>query len=141
GPADNLGIRPILRGLTSIARDFSLLRLQANGELRRIVVIAVNARTSDISVINRRPNPPGIIDVLKAAAGVPFDNYSNESLTRLEMLSDERRADRAGAESYNSVLAQLIPESRRRTSPRWGRLTSSMPHSMMSKNPRSLLRF
>jgi len=109
GPADNLGTRPILRGLTSIARDFSLLRLQANGELRRIVVIPVNARTSDISVINRRPNPPGIIDVLKAAAGVPFDNYSNESLTRLEMLSNERRADRAGAECYNRLLAQLHP--------------------------------
>lgn len=109
GPSDNLGIRPILRGLTSIARDFSLLRLQANGDLRRIVVIVVNARTSDVSTINRDPNPPGIFGVLMAAAGVPFDNYSNESLTRLEMLSNERRADRAGAECYNRLLAQLHP--------------------------------
>jgi NTE family protein len=109
GPADNLGIRPVLRGLTSIARDFSLLRLQANGQLRRIIIIAVNARTSDISVIDRRPSPPGVIAVLKAAAGVPFDNYSNESLARLEMLSNERRADRDGAECYNRLLAQLHP--------------------------------
>ena len=109
GPSDNLGIRPILRGLSSIARDFSLLRLQANGELKRIVVIVINARTSDISTINRNPNPPGIFGVLKAAAGVPFDNYSNESLTRLEALSDQRRADRNGAECYNRLLARLHP--------------------------------
>src|SRR6266550_360752 len=61
GPSDNLGIRPVLRGLTSIARDFSLLRLQGNGQLRRIVVIVINARTSDLSTINRSSNPPGII--------------------------------------------------------------------------------
>jgi len=109
GPSDNLGIRPVLRGLTSIARDFSLLRLQGNGQLRRIVVIAINARTSDISAINRNPNPPGIFGVLLAAAGVPFDNYSNESLTRLQMLSVERRATRLGAECYNRLLAQVHP--------------------------------
>ena len=47
-----------------------------------------------------------------AAAGVPFDNYSNESLTRLEMLSIERRADRLGAECYNRLLARLQPPVR-----------------------------
>jgi hypothetical protein len=109
GPSDNLGIRPILRGLTSVARDFSLLRLQGNGRLRRIVVIVVNARTSDMSSINKNRNPPGILGVLKAAAGVPFDNYSNESLARLEMLSQGRRADRLGAECYNKLLAKLHP--------------------------------
>lgn len=109
GPSDNLGIRPVLRGLTSIARDFSLLRLQANGQLRRVVVVVVNARTSDISSISKNPNPPGILGVLMAAAGAPFDNYSNESLTRLEMLSDERRATRNGAECYNRLLARLHP--------------------------------
>jgi NTE family protein len=109
GPSDNLGIRPILRGLTSVARDFSLLPLQANGRLRRIVVIVVNARTSDMSTINKSPNPPGIFGVLKAAAGVPFDNYSNESLTRLETLSIGRQADRVGTECYYRALAKLNP--------------------------------
>jgi len=47
--------------------------------------------------------------VLMAAAGVPFDNYSNESLTRLTMLSDERRANRMSAECYNRLLAKLDP--------------------------------
>jgi NTE family protein len=111
GPSDNLGIRPILRGLSSVARDFSLLRLQANGRLRRIIVIVVNARTSDISTINKHRNPPGIIGVLRAAAGVPFDSYSYESLTRLEMISAQRRADRLGAECYNGLLARLHPNT------------------------------
>lgn len=117
GPSDNLGIRPILRGLTSVARDFSLLRLQVNGRLSRIIVIVINARTSDISAINKSPNPPGLLGVLKAAAGVPFDNYSNESLTRLEMLSLERRADRAATECYYRLLARLRPDAPRRIAP------------------------
>jgi NTE family protein len=83
--------------------------LQANSRLKRIVVIVVNARTSDISTINKSRNPPGIFGVLKAAAGVPFDNYSNESLTRLEMLSTQRRADRIGAECYNKLLVTVHP--------------------------------
>ncbi len=111
GPSDNLGIRPILRGLSSITRDFSLVRLQANGRLRRIIVIVVNARTSDISNISKHRNPPGIIGVLQAAAGIPFDSYSYESLTRLEMLSAQRRADRLGAECNNRLLARLHPNA------------------------------
>ncbi|HWL41082.1 MAG TPA: patatin-like phospholipase family protein [Gemmatimonadaceae bacterium] len=111
GPSDNLGIRPVLRGLSSIARDFSLLRLQANGRLRRVVVIVVNARTAGSTAIDRSPNPPGILGVLKTAAGVPFDNYSNESLVRLEMLSQERRAARINAECYNRLLARTDPRA------------------------------
>ena len=117
GPSDNLGIRPILRGLTSSARDFSLLRLQANNRLSRIIVIVINARTSDVSTIDKSPNPPGLLGVLKAAAGVPFDNYSNESLTRLESLSQQRRADRTATECYFRALARLNPDSARRIAP------------------------
>ena len=101
GPSDNLGIRPILRALTSTAGDFSILRLQDNGKLKLIVVIVVNARTSEISSISKNRNPPGLLGVLQAAAGVPFDNYSNESLSRLESLSRERRAQLTAAECYN----------------------------------------
>jgi len=115
GPSDNLGIRPILRGLSSVARDFSLLRLQANGRLRRVIVIVVNARTAGSSSMDRNPNPPGIFGVLKAAAGVPFDNYSNESLTRLEMISLDRRSARMNAECYNRLLSRLEPNAPRRT--------------------------
>ena len=111
GPSDNLGIRPILRALRSTSMDFSLLRLQDNGKLRRIVVIAVNARTSEVSSIGKNKNPPGVIGVLQAAAGVPFDNYSNESLTRLEGASVQRRSDWEAAECYNRLLKRLHPTS------------------------------
>ena len=49
--------------------------------------------------------------MLKAAAGVPFDNYSNESLTRLEMLSVGRQADRVGAEGYIRLLVKVVPSA------------------------------
>ena len=135
GPSDNLGIRPILRGLSSIARDFSLLRLQANGRVRRIVVIVVNARTSDISMIKKSKNPPGIIGVLRAAAGVPFDSYSYESLTRLEMLSITRRSDRIGAECYNKLLARLHPNATPPAFRRYLRSTSFTSPSTTLRDP------
>lgn len=115
GPSDNLGIRPILRALISTAGDFSILRLQNNGRLKRIIIIVANARTSEISSISKSKNPPGLLGVLQAAAGVPFDNYSNESLTRLESASSERQSKRTSAECYNRLSSRLHPEAASRS--------------------------
>jgi NTE family protein len=90
GGSDNLGVRPIIESLESTNLDFSLLRLQANGRLRRVVIIVVDARTSDLSSIDRNPNPPGVLDVLRAAAGTPFDNFAYESIALLKSLGLQR---------------------------------------------------
>jgi NTE family protein len=104
GPSDNLGVRPILRALESNARDLGVLGLQANARISRLIVIVVNARTSELSNIGKNPNPPGLFGVLMAAAGTPFDNYSNESLSRLEEISENRRLGRIEIYCYNEVL-------------------------------------
>lgn len=114
GPSDNLGIRPVLRALTSTSRDLDLLSLIANRAIKRIVIIAVNARTTGTSNLNRSATPPGLMDVLKAAAGVPFDNYSNESLSRLDAAAVESRSVRKAAECYNALLQKANPSAPRR---------------------------
>jgi NTE family protein len=90
GPSDNLGLRPIIESLENGNLDFSLLRLQANDRLKRVVIIVVDARTSDMSSIDRNPNAPGVFDVLRATAGTPFDNFSHESIALLKSLAGRR---------------------------------------------------
>jgi NTE family protein len=109
GVADNLGIRPILRALESTSRDLDILALVANGIVKRIIVIAVNARTMSGSNLNKNAAPPGLIDVLKAGAGVPFDNYSNESLSRLDAAAVESIREKRAADCYNALLRKANP--------------------------------
>ncbi len=90
GGSDNLGVRPIIESLENTSPDFSLLRLQENGRLRRVVIIVVDARTSDLSSIDKNPNPPGVLDVVRAAAGTPFDNFAYESIALLNSLGWQR---------------------------------------------------
>lgn len=117
GPSDNLGIRPILRALESNARDLGIMGFQANESLKRIIIIIVNARTSDQSKIGKSSNPPGILGVLMAAAGAPFDNYSNESLARLEELSEMRKLGRIEVACYNQLLKRSSTTARLRPLP------------------------
>src|SRR5207253_7273891 len=42
---------------------------------------------------------------------VPFDNYSNESLSRLESASTERQSERTSAECYNRLSGRLHPNA------------------------------
>jgi hypothetical protein len=83
-------VRPIIESLENINLDFSLLRLQERGRLRRVVIIVVDARTSDLSSIDKNPNPPGVLDVVRAAAGTPFDNFAYESIALLKSLGWQR---------------------------------------------------
>jgi NTE family protein len=115
GVSDNLGIRPILRALESTSRDLDILALIANRVVKRIIVIAVNARTMTGSNLNKSAAPPGLIDVLKAAAGVPFDNYSNESLTRLDAAGVESKSEKVAADCYNALLRKANPSARPRS--------------------------
>jgi NTE family protein len=109
GISDNLGIRPILRALESTSRDLDILGLVANKVVKRIIVIAVNARTISQSNLNKSATPPGLMAVLQAAAGVPFDNYSNESLSRLDAAAVESIRERRAADCYNALLKKANP--------------------------------
>ncbi len=107
GPSDNLGVRPILLALQNDSLDFSLLRLQAKGRLQRVVIIVVDARTSDLSSSDKNPNPPGVLEVLSAAAGTPFDNFSYESIALLKVLALHRLNARFAAFCIDRAMRPL----------------------------------
>jgi NTE family protein len=89
GLADNIGLRPILRSLTSTSGDWSVLRMINNGQVRRIVVIVVNAKTNTRSNVDVSESPPGVKRVLQTVVSTPLGNYSRESVQRLREVSDD----------------------------------------------------
>ncbi len=83
GLADNIGLRPILRSMSSLDPEWSLLRMTDARAVRRVVVIVVNAKTSKRSTIEASAKPPGIGAMLQTVIDKPMGNYSQESIGRL----------------------------------------------------------
>jgi NTE family protein len=83
--SDNLG----LRGVLDVMETFEALRLAGQqtplDHVRRIIIFVVNSVSSPSTKWNQQENPPGSLDVLTKAAGVPIDRYASESI---ELLKD-----------------------------------------------------
>jgi NTE family protein len=83
--SDNLG----LRGVLDYMETFEALRAAGQAtpldHVRRVLIFVVNSVSSPATVWNTSENPPGTVDVLMKAAGVPIDRYANESV---ELLRD-----------------------------------------------------
>jgi len=109
GPSDNLGLRPVLRALGSTAGEFSILRMMDTGAVKHVIVIVVNARGATARDADRRPDPPGALDVLLTAAGTPFDRYSDESVARLTAVADAARKERIAAHCEDVLAHRLDP--------------------------------
>lgn len=89
GLADNIGLRPILRSLTSTSGDWSALRMINNGRVKQVVVIVVNAKTNTRSNPDLDARAPGVKRVLQTVVSTPLGNYSQESVQRLREVSDD----------------------------------------------------
>lgn len=88
GLADNIG----LRGIESDYQRSSGLtnRLINNGEIEKLVIIVVNARTEDQDSLSRDEEPPGLKTVAFKTATVSLDNYSFETVEFMKDLRRER---------------------------------------------------
>ena len=93
GVADNIGLRGPLTSIRSGDVDWSVLNKINNEEIRKLVVIVVDARNEVKSRLDESPRAPGTITVVNAIATTPLDNYSFDSI---ELLQDTfRRRDDA----------------------------------------------
>jgi NTE family protein len=85
--ADNIGMRSVLTALDLIEI------LQAAGvptrldSVRRIVVIVVDSTSSPRTHWDESEKPPGMLELIVKAAGVPVDHYSYETI---ELLKDKK---------------------------------------------------
>jgi NTE family protein len=80
GVADNLGVRPALEMLEELAASLEFRDEVGFGAIRRIVLIAVNARSEAKSDWDRSESPPGFVVQLLQASTVPMDRYSFETI-------------------------------------------------------------
>ena len=85
GVADNIGMRGVLEALEAVGASAKFRGEIGFGAVHRIVVIVVNSRSAPKTDWDRKEDPPGTIDQLLKASGVPIDRYSFETI---ELMKD-----------------------------------------------------
>ena len=80
GVSDNIGLRGPLIAMSSNDPEWNVVNKINRGEIRKIVVITVDAKTSPPLQFDRSPNPPGTIDVLRTLTDIPMGNYSFDTV-------------------------------------------------------------
>ncbi|HTV46099.1 MAG TPA: patatin-like phospholipase family protein [Stellaceae bacterium] len=106
GLADNLGTQSILGALTAPYDDTGLRRALNDGDIRRLVVIVVNARSDPPSPLYQQPRPPNLVQQIQAVTSVPIDANTANSQTALAALLDEL-AQAAGAAQNSAKFAGM----------------------------------
>ena len=87
GVSDNLGMRSVLDSLEIMEALKSNDQTTPLDHIRRIVVFVVNSVSLPKTAWDKSESPPGMLQVLVKAAGVPIDHYSYEAT---ELLRDKQ---------------------------------------------------
>ena len=103
GISDNIGLRGTLSGLQSGGVPFSLKDMINREEIRRLVIIVVDAKTAADTDWDTEEGAPKIAEVLMTVATKPMDNFSAESV---HAVSDFLELSRQEAET-DAVLVEL----------------------------------
>jgi len=95
GLVDNQGVQSLTEVLVSPHSPARILGAINSGRVRRIVVIAVNARADKDNGVGKNPAVPGLLKVVNTVIGAPIDSTTARSNARLQELVDTLNA--AGA--------------------------------------------
>lgn len=110
GVADNLGLRGPLAAILSVDHPWSVLRLMNRERVSRLAVIVVNAATDPATDRDAKPDVPGLIDTIGAAATVPLDNYSFDTVELLEKTMEAFNRDARLLEGCQRLSAAKGPQ-------------------------------
>lgn len=102
GVADNIGVRGVLEALEELAASAAFRGQVGFGNVRRIVLVVVNARSAPQTFWDGVETPPGIAMQLLQSTSVPIDRYSFETV--------ETMKDRAEISSWRREL--LVAQKR-----------------------------
>jgi NTE family protein len=87
GVSDNVGMRGVLDALELLEALHDAGVPTPLDRARRIVVFIVNSLSSPPSTWDEKESPPGTVDILLQASGVPIDHYSYEAIELLKDIS------------------------------------------------------
>ena len=93
GVADNIGLRGPIWSLESLDPAWSVLQRMNLEEIDRLVVIAVDAKTQKKNELGKRRSTPDVLTVLHAAATVPMDHLSADTVAIVESYVDQANKD------------------------------------------------
>jgi len=109
GVSDNIGLRGPLYAISSTDPTYSILRKINREEVDKLVVIVVNAATDPKTKLDQSPNVPGVTDVLTAAATIPLDNYSADTVSLIKAKISEFNAGYDMLRDCDGVLQSRCP--------------------------------
>ena len=115
GLADNQGIHSLYDAIFSLHGPIKILNAINTGRVKRIVVIAVNARSDPDNHLSEDPATPGLLSVINAVTGIPIDQttaYANASLQLLVDTLNQAGADAkraAGNPRFGGLKVYGIP--------------------------------
>jgi NTE family protein len=94
GVADNSGLTALRRALLTPGAPADIGRMVANGKLRRLVVIAVNARGETPSKLDHSTEYTNVVAMAEAISGTLIDSASANSALVFQNFVKELTADR-----------------------------------------------
>lgn len=107
GLTDNLGMRSLL-DMTDVYSSNMLMRQLQNRNIRRIVVINVNAQNQVSSPLDQSAVVPGLRDVVNAIIDIPIAKYSQESLRRFRAFADRWNESKFTGPDGNPVSLSFV---------------------------------
>jgi NTE family protein len=87
GVSDNVGMRGVLDALQFLEALHGAGVPTPLDHVKRIVVIVVNSLSSPATTWDESESPPGTVEILLKATGVPIDHYSYEAVELLKDIS------------------------------------------------------
>jgi len=92
GVSDNIGLRGPLTAIRSGDVAWSILNKINLEEIKKLVIIVVDAKNQSVPDFDQKPSAPGLISIVNTIATTPLDNNSADTI---ELLRDtfRRRAD------------------------------------------------
>jgi NTE family protein len=94
GVADNVGMRSVLDALELLEALHDAGQPTPLDQARRIIVLVVNSLSSPPTNWDESEAPPGTVDILLKATGVPIDHYSYETVELLKDIAARWKKDR-----------------------------------------------
>jgi NTE family protein len=112
GLADNQGVGSLREVLISAHSPAQVLFGINTGKAKRIVVIAVNARSDSDSGLGARAAVPGLLDVVNSVIGTPIDSttaYANASLQDLVDTLKSAGSQSGGNRLFSGLRVYGVP--------------------------------
>jgi len=117
GLSDNLGLRGPYQAVTTIDSPWSILEFNNRKPLKRVMMIAANAKTTKQKAWDSESSPPGLGAVLDVVTGGPMDDVSSDSIDMVtEHFAQMKQLSRT-VDSCNRRIDAKCPDAPRINNP------------------------